>query len=40
MKNTIVAALVLIAVFFGYQQVRRMDDKMEEPMEKMVEHTR
>ncbi len=40
MKNTIVAALVLIAVFFGYQQVRSMDDKMEEPMEKMVEHTR
>ena len=40
MKHTIVAALVLIAVFFGYQQVRSMDDKMEEPMDKMVEHAR
>jgi peptide methionine sulfoxide reductase msrA/msrB len=35
MKNTIVAALVLIAIFFGYQQVRSMDDKMENPMDKM-----
>jgi peptide methionine sulfoxide reductase msrA/msrB len=40
MKHTFVAALVLIAVFFGYQQVRSMDDKMEEPMDKMVEHAR
>ena len=40
MKNTIVAALVLIAVFFGYQQVRSMDDKMEKPMDKMVENAR
>lgn len=40
MKNTIAAALVLIAVFFGYQQVRSMDDKMEGPMDKMVEHAR
>jgi peptide methionine sulfoxide reductase msrA/msrB len=40
MKTTIVAALVLIAVFFGYQQVRSMDDKMEKPMDKMVENAR
>ena len=43
MKNTIVAVLVLIAVFFGYQQVRSMDDKMENPMDtmdKMVENAR
>jgi peptide methionine sulfoxide reductase msrA/msrB len=40
MKNTIVTALVLIAVFFGYQQVRSMEDKMEEPMNTMVEHAR
>nr|WP_319258017.1 peptide-methionine (R)-S-oxide reductase MsrB [Desulfosarcina sp.] len=40
MKNTIVAALVLIAVFFGYQQVRSMDDKMENPMNEMVENSR
>ena len=39
-KNTIIAALVLIAVFFGYQQVRSMDDKMEKPMDKMVENAR
>ena len=40
MKNTIIAALVLIAVFFGYRQVRSMDDKMEKPMDNMVEHAR
>ena len=40
MKNTIIAALVLIAVFVGYQQVRSMDDKMEKPMDKMVENAR
>lgn len=40
MKNSIVAALVLIAVFFGYQPVRSMDDKMENPMDKMVENAR
>nr|WP_319407882.1 peptide-methionine (R)-S-oxide reductase MsrB [uncultured Desulfosarcina sp.] len=40
MKNTIVAALVLIAIFFGYQQVRSMDEKMEKPMDKMVENER
>ena len=39
MKNTMIASLVLVAVFFGYQQVRSMDDKMEKPMNKMVEHT-
>ena len=39
MKNTIIAAIVLAAVFFGYQQVRSMDDKMEKPMNKMPEHT-
>ena len=39
MKNTIIAAIVLAAVFFGYQQVRSMDDKMEKPMNKMAEHT-
>ena len=38
MKNTMIAALVLIAVFFGYQQVRSMDEKMEKPMDKMVEN--
>jgi peptide methionine sulfoxide reductase msrA/msrB len=43
MKNTIAAVLVLIAVFFGYQQVRSMDDKMENPMDtknKVVENAR
>uniref|UniRef100_UPI003564FB91 peptide-methionine (S)-S-oxide reductase MsrA n=1 Tax=Desulfosarcina sp. TaxID=2027861 RepID=UPI003564FB91 len=40
MKNTIVAVLVLIAVFFGYQQVRSMDNEMEKPMDKMVENAR
>ncbi len=40
MKHAVVAALVLIAVFFGYQQVRSMDDKMEKPMGKMVENAR
>ncbi|MGA6925984.1 MAG: peptide-methionine (R)-S-oxide reductase MsrB [Desulfosarcina sp.] len=43
MKNTIAAVVVLIAVFFGYQQVRSMDDKMENPMEtkdKMIENAR
>lgn len=39
MKKTIIASLVLAAVFFGYQQVRSMDDKMEKPMDKMAEHT-
>ena len=40
MKNTMIAALVLIAVFIGHQQVRSMDDKMEKPMNKMVENAR
>jgi peptide methionine sulfoxide reductase msrA/msrB len=40
MKNTMIAALVLIAVFIGYQQVRSTDDKMEKPMNEMAEHTR
>jgi len=40
MKNATIATLVLIAVFFGYQQVRSMDDKMEKPMDKMVENAR
>jgi len=40
MKNATIAALVLISVFFGYQQVRSMDDKMEKPMDKMVENAR
>jgi peptide methionine sulfoxide reductase msrA/msrB len=39
MKKTIIASLVLTAVFLGYQQVRSMDDKMEKPMTKMAEHT-
>lgn len=38
MKNATIATLVLIAVFFGYQQVRSMDDKMENPMDEMVEN--
>ena len=40
MKHAAIAALVLISVFMGYQQVRSMDEKMEKPMEKMVENTR
>ncbi len=40
MKNATIATLVLIAVFFGYQQVRSMDDKMENPMDEMVENAR
>ena len=40
MKYTIIASLVLAAVFFGFQQVRSMDDKMEKPMNKMAENTR
>ncbi len=40
MKNATIAALVLIAVFFGYRQVRSMDDKMEKPMDKMVDNAR
>ena len=40
MKNATIAALVLISVFFGYRQVRSMDDKMEKPMDKMVENAR
>ena len=34
MKMTIIALLALTAVFFGYQQVRSMDAKMEKPMDK------
>jgi peptide methionine sulfoxide reductase msrA/msrB len=34
MKTTIIALLALTAVFFGYQQVRSMDAKMEKPMDK------
>ncbi|HSO19384.1 MAG TPA: peptide-methionine (R)-S-oxide reductase MsrB [Desulfosarcina sp.] len=41
MKKSIVASLVLAALFLGYQQVRSMDDnKMEKPMDKMTEDTR
>ncbi|BBO81584.1 peptide-methionine (S)-S-oxide reductase [Desulfosarcina ovata subsp. sediminis] len=40
MKRTIIAILALAAVFFGYQQVRSMDEKMEPPMDKMSENTR
>jgi peptide methionine sulfoxide reductase msrA/msrB len=40
MKHTIIASLVLAAVFIGYQQVRSMDDTMEKPMDKMAENTR
>jgi peptide methionine sulfoxide reductase msrA/msrB len=40
MKNATIAALVLIAIFFGYRQVRSMDDKMEKPMDKMVDNAR
>ena len=39
MKHTTIAALALTLVFVGYQQVSSMDDKMEKPMEKMVEKT-
>lgn len=39
MKSTMIAALVLIAIFIGYQKVRSMDDKMEKPMDKIAEHT-
>ncbi len=39
MKNTIIATIVLAAVFFGYQQVRSMDTKMEKPVNAMVQHT-
>ncbi len=40
MKHTIIASLVLAAVFVGYQQVRSMDAKMEKPMDKMAENKR
>ncbi len=40
MKNTVISALVLAVVFFGYQQVASMDAKMEKPMDKIAEHTR
>jgi len=40
MKNIIIAALVLTAVFIGYRQVRGMDNKMDTPMDKMVENAR
>ena len=40
MKHTIIASLVLAAVFIGYQQVRSMEDKMEKPMDRMAENTR
>ena len=39
MKTTIIAIVALTAVFFGYQQVRSMDDKMERPMDKLTANT-
>lgn len=39
MKRTIIAVLALTVLFFGYRQVRSMDTKMEQPMNKMTEHT-
>jgi len=40
MKRLILLSLVLTAVFMGYQQVRGTDENMENPMDKMAEHTR
>ncbi len=40
MRKTIIAALVLAAVIFGYRQVRSMDDKMEKPMNNMSVNTK
>ena len=40
MKKTMITVLALVAVFVGYQQVRSMDQKMEQPMEKMTANTR
>jgi peptide methionine sulfoxide reductase msrA/msrB len=40
MKYTILASLILAAVLLGYQQVRSMDNKMEQPMDKMADNTR
>ncbi|MFO7714479.1 MAG: peptide-methionine (R)-S-oxide reductase MsrB [Desulfosarcina sp.] len=40
MKNTMIAAWVLISIFFGCQQVGSMDAKMEKSMDKMVENSR
>jgi peptide methionine sulfoxide reductase msrA/msrB len=40
MKNTIIAAMVMVAVLIGHQPVRSMDDKMEKPMNEMAENTR
>jgi peptide methionine sulfoxide reductase msrA/msrB len=40
MKNTMIAALVLAAVFLGCRQAGSMDDKMEQPMDKMTAPTR
>ncbi len=40
MKKAIMAALVPVVVFFGYQQVGSMDNKMEKPMDTMTEQTR
>ena len=39
MKTTIIALLALTAVFFGYQQVRSMDTKMETPMNQSTANT-
>ena len=40
MKKAIMASLFPVVVFFGYQQVGSMDDKMEKPMDTMTEQTR
>jgi peptide methionine sulfoxide reductase msrA/msrB len=40
MKYTILASLFLATVLLGYQQVRSMDNKMEQPMDKMADNKR
>jgi peptide methionine sulfoxide reductase msrA/msrB len=40
MKMTIITILALTAVFFGYQQVRSMDEKMEPKMDQSIANTR
>jgi peptide methionine sulfoxide reductase msrA/msrB len=39
MKTTTIAIVALTAVFFGYQQVRSMDDKRENPMDQLTVNT-
>jgi peptide methionine sulfoxide reductase msrA/msrB len=40
MKYTILESLILATVLLGYQQVRSMDNKMEQPMDKMADNKR